>query len=137
MPLMRFYRLSRQRRATLLRAVLTLTAASAAVAILPFRTAIRFGSIGLKRGPDLTVEDCVWAIEAASRRLPWQTMCIQKGLAAQRLLRGRGVNAVLHYGARRTVGPAQLEAHVWVSIDDNTIIGGEEAPGFAEVAVFP
>jgi hypothetical protein len=137
MPLTRFYRLPRERRRVLIRAFFALAAASAAVAILPFRKAIAFGSVPLKRRIEVTLDDCVWAVEAVGRRLPWRPMCIQKGLAVQRLLRLGGIDAVLHYGARRSADSGTLEAHVWVSVSAKTIIGGEEAPDFAEVAAFP
>lgn len=136
MTYMRFYRLSRDRKAALVSAALALTAASAAVALLPFRMAIAFGSIPLGRRTALTAEECVSAVEAAARRLPWKTVCIQKGLAVQRLLRRAGIDAVLHYGARNPPESAKLEAHVWVSVDGVAIIGGEEAAGFAEIANF-
>jgi len=133
----RLGRLGRARRRLLVRAALTLTASCAAVALLPFRTAIGFGSIGLKRRSDLTLPDCVWAVEAAGRRLPWRTMCIEKGLAVQRLLRSAGIDAILHYGARNGPHAGKLEAHVWVSVADEIVIGGEEAPAFAEIVAFP
>jgi hypothetical protein len=114
-----------------------LTGASIAVAALPFRIAIRFGAVGLRRRGRTTQEDAVWAVEAAGRLLPWRTMCIEKGLAVQRLLRSAGVDAVLHYGARHSPGCGKLEAHVWVTVDGETIIGEDEAPCFAEVASFP
>ena len=136
-PLTRLYRLSRDRRRVLLEAVYLLVAASAAVALLPFRSAIGFGSKPLGRRTRVSPDDCVWAVEAAALRLPWRTMCIQKGLAVQRLLRRNGIGAVVHYGARRDAEVGKLEAHVWVSVDGVTIIGGEEAPAFAEVAAFP
>jgi hypothetical protein len=136
-PLTHWYRLSRRRRRTLLRAVFALSGASAAVAFLPFRKAIGFGSIALKRRLDVVPEECVWAVDIVAQRLPWRTMCIQKGLALQRLLRRGGVDAVLHYGARRAAESGELQAHVWVSVADQVIIGGEDAPDFAEIAVFP
>lgn len=136
-PMTRFYRLSRERRQLVWRAAIALTAASAAVALLPFRKAIEFGSIPLKRPNGVTAGDCVWAVEAFARRVPWPAMCIQKGLAVQRLLRSGGVDAVLHYGANRSAETGELQAHVWVSVSGETVIGGEEAVGFAEVATFP
>ena len=125
------------RRQVLLRAAAILTAASATVALLPFRTAIRFGSVPLNHRGNVTLEECVWAIEAAGRRLPWRTVCIEKGLAAQRMLRGAGIDAVLHYGARHADGSGKLQAHVWVSVAGETVIGGEEAANFAEIATYP
>lgn len=133
----RLHRLGRTRRGLLVRAALTLTAASAAVALRRFSSAIEFGAVGLKPSTGLPVPDCIWAVEAAARRLPWRTMCIEKGLAVQRLLRSAGVDAILHYGARIVPEPGKLEAHVWVSVGGEIVIGGEEAPAFAEIATFP
>jgi hypothetical protein len=132
-PLMRLYRMDRARRRLVLRAAATLTAASAAVALLPFRRAIAFGSapLGAPAGP--ATSDWIWAVEAAARRLPWPTKCIQKGLAAQRLLRRSGTDARLHYGARHHPDTGKLQAHVWITVDGQAVIGGEEAEGFAEL----
>lgn len=137
-PFLRFQRLGAERRALLVRASLVLTAASAGVALLPFRRAIRFGCVdsGGRRTAS-GIERYVWAVEAAARRLPWRTMCIEKGLAVQRLLRSNGYDARLHYGARHGGSSGKLEAHVWVSVGGDVVIGGEEAPGFAVVQSYP
>ena len=135
--LRKFRRLDRERRALLFRAAVVLSRASAEVAWLPFRRAIRFGSVAISPSRRDRLEDCVWAVEVVARRLPWRTMCIEKGLAAQRLLRRSGADARLHYGARHDPNSAKLEAHVWVTVDGHPMIGGEEAAGFAEVASYP
>lgn len=133
----RFRRLGRERQSLLIEAAFELAAASAAVALLPFRRSIVRGSTPLAgRQRISSVESLIWAVEAAARRLPWRTMCIEQGLAAQRMLRRRGIDARLHYGARnRDFG--KLEAHVWVTVDQVAVIGGAEAPGFAEIATYP
>jgi hypothetical protein len=107
------------------------------LALLPFRKAIRLGSIALARRGRASADDIIWAVEAAARRIPWRTVCVQKGLAAQHMLRGAGVDAVLHYGARHDPQSRELEAHVWVTVDRRPVIGGKEALGFASVATFP
>ena len=135
--MMRLRRLSPERRRILPRTVMVLTAASAAVAFLPFRKALQLGCVALVTRARLSVGDCVWAVEAAARRLPWRTKCIEQGLAVQRLLRQSGVDARLHYGARHHPQSGKLEAHVWVTVGSETIIGGEEAAGFAEIAAYP
>ena len=135
-PIVRFHRLDPTRRRLLARACVTLSAASAMVALLPFRRAVRFGCVPLGK-PALDADQCIWAIEAAARRLPWRAMCIEQGLAVQRMLRQGGIEAVLHYGIRQQPPSGKLEAHVWVSVDGRPIIGGAEAPGFAEVATYP
>jgi len=134
----RLHRLGRQRQLLLLRAALVLSVASCAVALLPFQRAIRIGPVPLGDSRHrLQPEDCVWAVEAVAWRLPWRTMCIEKGLAVQRLLRRSGTDARLHYGARHHPETGRLEAHVWVTVAGSTVIGGEEARDFVEVATYP
>ena len=137
-PIQRYRRLSSEQRRLLSRSVMLLTAASAAVALLPFRRALAIGSVAIcKHGDAVDPFDCVWAVEAAARRLPWRTMCIEKGLAVQRMLRQSGVDARLHYGARHHPLTKVLQAHVWVTVDGRAVIGGEEAKDFALVATYP
>lgn len=120
----------------LLRAAALLTLASAAVAMLPFRVIIRLGStaLGNRRW---SADEAIWAVEAAAKRVPWRTVCIEKGLVAQRLLRAAGIDAVLLYGARHDPQAGKLEAHVWVTVGGRAVIGGAEAPGFAAIAAYP
>jgi hypothetical protein len=135
----RFRRLARNHQWLVVEAAMMVALASAAVALMPFRRSIRFGSIELAPCPKdaPSTNDCVWAVEASTRRLPWRTVCIQKGIALQRMLRKRGVDARLHYGARTDPLSDMLEAHVWVTVGREAVIGGAEAANFAEVAVYP
>ena len=97
---------------------------------------MRFGSVRLGEGR-ASPDECVWAVEAASRRLPWRTVCIEKGLTVQRMLRSAGTDAILHYGARHDQESGKLQAHVWVTVDGRDVIGGGEAADFAQIAVYP
>lgn len=132
----RFIGLDRRRKVLIVAATLALGAMSAALRLLPFRTAIRLGSVALGTGPAGDPGDLVWAVRAAAPRVPWRAKCIEQGLALQWLLRRRGVPARLHYGVGRGDAEA-LTAHVWVSLDDEVILGGEELARFGEVAVYP
>lgn len=118
---------------------LTVTGASAVVFLLAFSRAIRFGCAEARTPGEhkMSPEGCVWAVEATVRKLPWRTVCIEKGLAVQRLLRRAGFDARLHYGARHNPETGRLEARVWVSHAGKLIIGAEQATGFAELAVYP
>jgi hypothetical protein len=69
--------------------------------------------------------------------MPWRTVCIEKGIAVQRLLRKSGIDAMLHYGARQDAQSGNLEAHVWVTVGESPVIGGEEAKKFSQIAVYP
>jgi len=68
-----------------------------------------------------------WAITAASRLVPRST-CLVRALAAQSLCRRYGYPCRLELGARR--GDAgELEAHAWLEIGEDVVIGGDEMLG--------
>lgn len=119
-------------------ALAALALASLAIAFLPFRRVAAFASPrghGPARTDAETVRRARSAVTGWSRRVPWRAVCFQKGLALHWMLRRRGIRSVLLYGARRD-GDG-LAAHVWVDVDGETVIGGEEAPSFACLARFP
>jgi len=138
----KFFRLPLQDRLLLLEATVWMAVAGAAVAMLPFR---QLGLLAARptRQPEPThssriimVSRVRWAIVTATRRLPWPAFCFQQGLAAQFMLRRRGIPSVLYYGA----GPndqSGLSAHVWVRDGDVDVIGGDIAHRFAVLATFP
>jgi Transglutaminase-like superfamily len=119
-------------------ALAALMLASLAIALLPFRRVAAAASAPI-RGPARKDSEAVRRARSAltgwSRRVPWRAVCFQKGLALHWMLRRRGIPSVLLYGARRD-GDG-LAAHVWVDVDGETVIGGEEAPNFACLARFP
>ena len=117
-----------------------LALAAAVFHLLPFRRAIRFASGG-SPGPGTVprvemLRRIERSIERAAPRVPWRTVCLQKGLALQWMLRRRGVDARLHYGIGKDDAGA-LCAHVWVSAGDTLLTGGEQAPQFRMVATYP
>ncbi len=126
--------------ALLVEASVALAAAAVVIHFLPFRRAIRFGSGGLSYvDPDPTIEmlrRIERSVDRASARVPWRTVCLQKGLALQWMLRRRGVDARLHYGIGKDDAGA-LCAHVWVSAGQAMLIGSEQAPQFQTVATYP
>jgi Na+/H+ antiporter NhaD/arsenite permease-like protein len=122
--------------------LIVLTLASLVIRFLPFRTVIRLAA----RVPQLTsdrrarndrlVAQIRGSLEAWARRVPWRTVCFQLGLALHVMLRLRGIPSVLHYGVRQTVEQG-LQAHVWVTLGEEAVIGGEEAIGYACLASVP
>lgn len=82
-----------------------------------------------------------WAIDRAAKRSPLRAMCIECGVAAQWMLRRRGIDATLFYGiglgGGETTSGRGIDAHVWV-MDGVTDIVGQPEPGrYAIVAQFP
>ena len=136
--LLRYWRLDPRCKRLLWEAAAALGLASFAVAVLPFRRAIALGAVPLFRSRQAdSISELRWAVEAAASRLPWRTMCIEQGIALQRLLRRRGIDARLHYGARLVHADAGLKAHVWLTVGEDIILGAEAAHDFAELAVVP
>jgi hypothetical protein len=119
-------------------ALAALGLASLAIALLPFRKVAAAASVdrgGAGRRDPETVRRVRGAIQGWARRVPWKAVCFQRGLALHWMLRRRGIPSILLYGARRD-GDG-LAAHVWVDVEGETVIGGEEAPNFACLARFP
>ena len=123
-------------------ACLSLVAASAAIKFLPFRRVVaaaeripRLRIPAELQEPEL-VRQVPWAVERIAALVPWRIVCFQKGVAVHRMLRRRGVRSALHYGVRRA--PAgNVEAHVWVTVQGEAVVGGIEAEAFTCLATFP
>lgn len=77
-----------------------------------------------------------WAIVACARRVPWRALCFEQGLAAQFMLRRRGIASVLYYGAAPDTKQG-LSAHVWVRDGNVDVVGCEVASAYAVLATFP
>lgn len=140
--LRRFWRCSGRDQLLLLKAILWLAVAGIAIAVLPFRHVGLLAARPIHR-PKLScqarrneVQRIRWAVMAAAARAPWRALCFQQGLAAQLMLRRRGIPSVLYYGAAQD-DESGLQAHVWVRDGDLDVIGGEIAHCFAVLATFP
>ena len=126
--------------ALLAQALPALVAASIAIQRRTFRHLAETSSRPLPR-PRQPVDEAFlrklrWAVNAWAERVPWRAVCFQRGLAAHRMLRRRGIPSVLHYGVRQSEEEG-VKAHVWITVDGRPVIGGEEAGGFTCLATFP
>jgi hypothetical protein len=72
----------------------------------------------------------VWAVRAASRRLPGGRTCLIEALAADVMLRRRGHAPVLHLGVRkRNDRVAPLDGHAWLVCDGRVVVGAVDDLG--------
>lgn len=115
---------------------------SVAIAVLPFRLLAKLSTLHRETSGEasndasITLQRLRWAVEATARRLPWKTVCFQKGLAIHWMLRRRGIASRLHYGVTNR-SEKGLAAHVWVTHRGEPVIGGEVAEDFTCLATYP
>lgn len=98
--------------------------------VLPFATlcrlltAIRRFLAGRKRLDVAPVRRIVWAVTTMSRYVP-SAACLTQALATQFLLDSVGQPASLGIGVSKT-DEGQLEAHAWVEIEGDIVMGAVE-----------
>ncbi len=73
--------------------------------------------------PDLALQ-LGWAVGTMSRYTPWQSTCLVQSLAAQWMLRRRGLVSVLYLGLARHV-TRELEAHAWLCHGPVVVTGAQ------------
>lgn len=138
-------RCTAQERALLVEALALLVLAAPLLRVVPFRIIGQLASRPLPhrtpRPPlhDAALADLVgWAVDRAARRSPLRALCFERGIAAQWMLRRRGIDATLFYGAApRANGPRPIDAHVWVRAAGMDVCGTPEPGRYAVLATFP
>ncbi len=140
--LFRFLRQPAPRRRLLLEAVWCLLWARLALRVLPFRRLRWFLARPVKQPEVAGAErerirkEVSGAIERMARRLPGQTVCFPRGIAAQTMLRRRGLDTTLYYGVAYLPGRG-LTAHVWVQDGVEGVVGQREAGQCRVLARYP
>lgn len=126
---------STRRRIYLREATIMLVLAQLAVKILPpARLLAWFGRAPqrLSRFASGEAGWVCWAVETAGA---WtNALCLPRALAAQTMLRRRGIASRLCLGVAREGGA--LRAHAWVEVEGRTMVGGAEAARFTRLAEF-
>ena len=122
-----FWRLSWQDRLLLVETILSLAIAGIVIAVLPFRYVGLLAARPIRQPTPLgqarvyQVGRVRWAIITIAARLPWRALCFQQSLAAQLMLRRRGISSVLYYGAAQD-DRSGLHAHVSVRAGDLLLV---------------
>ena len=122
-------------------AVVQVTRASVELRVLPSRRTVRLLGAHQPAGADAQVPDdrlrealqIGGAVSRVSRRLPWHPTCLRQALAAQRMLRRRGIACKLHLGV---TSPGALEAHAWVTVGGEAVVGRPGLERFVPLAAF-
>jgi hypothetical protein len=124
----RILTLTRQESALLLLAAPVVFTVRLALWLLPSRVIVRrITRLVMPNDSDgketsMTIRTIVWAVEAASRRIPRAT-CLTQAIAAQLLLRCFGFGATFCIGVARQPDGA-FRAHAWLERQGRPILGG-------------
>lgn len=146
-PVRRFLQLDSDRRQLFLQACRRLGAVRLALRRQPFKELTQglavhrthYESPALDSADALCAAAVGWAVQAASRYTPWSNTCLVQVLAAQRMLRERGIPGAFYIGAAPgdgTSGTVGLEAHAWLKCGDLFITGEAGRARYTVVSSF-
>ena len=77
------------------------------------------------------------AIGQAAAHTPWESACLAQSLAAQRMLKKRGIPGVFYLGAAKDEeGKEKMKAHAWSQCGDQIITGNGGHEKFTVLSVF-
>jgi len=140
--LVKFWRLPAGHRHLLIEAALWLLVARLALRVFPFRWLAWFcarrsqGAEVVGAGHERLRQAVRWAIHTATQHLPGETACFPRAIAAQAMLRRRGVSTTLYYGAA-TIAGRGLTTHVWVQDGPEGVVGHLAAREYHTLARYP
>ena len=75
-------------------------------------------------------------VRKVARHPPFRSACLPQAMAAQWMLRRRGMESRLFFGARRKAQGPGLQFHAWLSVAGEPVLGGEEAGTWAALPPF-
>jgi Transglutaminase-like superfamily len=140
--LQRYRRLPRSRKRLLREALIALALARGAMACLPFRRiAAWLGTPGTETPPtaapgQIHLADRIgWAVGTVARRVPWDARCLAQALAATWMLRRRGLEGTVSFGADRGES-RQFLAHAWLRFGPRLVTGGPGRERFKTLTTF-
>lgn len=127
----------------LLEALTALAIARVAMGCLPFRRiAAWLGTPGAQSPTTASVEETRiaeeigWAVRVAARRVPWDGRCLAQALAATGMLRRRGLEGTVSFGARSVGESVGFDAHAWLRLGSCVVTGEVEHERFSVFTTF-
>ncbi len=84
-----------------------------------------------------TAADVGWIVERLADHTPWESACLPQAMAAQHMLKRRGIGSTLYLGlARSDRRPTGHEAHAWLRCGEVVVTGEGEMGDFQSVACY-
>jgi hypothetical protein len=135
-------RLPAVRKRLLAEALLALGLARLVMALAPFRRiAAWLGTAGWETPSTVSEEhlriahEIGWAVAVLARRVPWDGRCLAQALAATSMLRRRGLEGTVSFGAGRS-DDEQFSAHAWLRLGSYMVTGGSGHERFKVFTTF-
>jgi hypothetical protein len=138
----RYTKFPRTQKLLLCEALIALATARVAMACLPFKwIAAWLGTPGVET-PDIVAPDQIliakeisWAVSRLAPRVPWDGRCLAQALAATGMLRRRGLEGTVSFGAGRN-SSAKFGAHAWLRVGSVLVTGAPEHEQFKAFTTF-
>ena len=109
---------------------------------VPFRWLAPFLGSQMARSSDTDDSECneiveqvSWAVQSASRHLPWECKCLTQAIAGKRMLKRRGISSTLYLGLTKD-REANLKAHAWLRRGNVIVIGAQGMHQFTVISTF-
>ena len=138
----KFFRLPNYDRWLFLEAAFWLGIARLSLLILPFRWIAPYLGRHMAESPEgmeKNWEDFVvrvsWAVQKASRHLPWECRCLVQAMAGKGMFKLRGIPSTLYLGMAKD-GEDKFKAHAWLRSGDVLITGEQDMNLFTVVSTF-
>lgn len=118
-------------------AALMLGIARICVLFVPFRVLAKW----LSHAPDAAQFDAArgkrigWAVQMASRNVPWNAVCLPQAIAAKAMLALRGQGSAFHLGAM-IEADGSLSAHAWLESGGRIVTGASGMKGMSHLTRF-
>lgn len=130
------------RQLVLAEALVALAIAGLVITFLPFRKiAAWMGTAGLEAPIEATEHQveaaCLvgWAVETLAGRVPWESRCLCQALAANGMLRRRGLEGTIRFGAAREPF-SDFIAHASLRFGTYLVTGKDEDERFQTITSF-
>jgi hypothetical protein len=76
-----------------------------------------------------------WAVRVSAPFMPFRSVCLQQAMAAQSMLRRRGIVSVMHFGAQPG-GKRPIDAHAWLDASGVKVTGYPLPAAMRAIACF-
>ena len=140
--LKRYIKIPLTQKKLLFEALFALAIARAAIACLPFRRiATWLGTQGAESPRSVSDHEIVrakeigWAVSVLAQRIPWDGRCLSQALAATGMLRRRGMEGTVTFGAAED-SSAEFKAHAWLRLGPLIVTGGPGNESFKTLTTF-